>query len=65
MKCKSCDFEGAESFFEIDEVCRICYRDPKENCCADCGKHLSGIPYEYVCGMCIQKSKKCQLKNNR
>lgn len=28
----------------------------KLNCCTDCGKHLEGINYPYVCGDCFRKN---------
>lgn len=51
-KCISCacaledDFEGI--------VCQWCYRDPDTNDCEDCGRHLNGICYPYVCGDCLE-----------
>lgn len=49
-KCKSCDKESNNLKFD---TCEECYRDPETNNCVDCGKHLEGIPYEYVCGDCF------------
>ena len=57
MKCISCDLVGEDLLFAIEDVCLECYRDPTENCCCECGKYLSGIPYEYICGPCIKRKK--------
>lgn len=35
-------------------VCCTCYKDPATNNCTDGGKHLAGIPYEYICGECLR-----------
>jgi ribosomal protein L34E len=31
------------------------YRDPKTNDCTECGAHLDGIEYPYVCGRYVRK----------
>ena len=41
-------------------VCDTCYRDPATNNCTECGKHLDGIRYEYVCGVCISAGFKAK-----
>lgn len=48
--CWSCD--GPLSA-DDPGVCAACYRDPETNNCTECGRHLAGIAYEYVCGRCI------------
>ena len=53
--CRSCD----KLTMNDNAVCNECYRDPATNNCTECGKHLDGIQYEYVCGDCFtDKSKK-------
>lgn len=47
--CYSCD----ELTHSTIQVCERCYIDPVNNNCTKCGKHLSNIPYEYVCGGCL------------
>lgn len=49
MTCKNCDAPT-----EAD-VCPTCYRDPATNNCTECGKHLEGINYPYVCGACLRR----------
>lgn len=51
MLCWSCD--GALD--RAGEACSACYRDPETNDCVECGAHLLGIEYPYVCGRCVRK----------
>lgn len=51
--CQNCDTPTDHPW----EVCPKCFRDPDTNNCEKCGKHLSGIPYPYVCGTCLKKPK--------
>lgn len=56
-KCKNCektDYLRSED----PDVCMECYRNPETNNCCECGKHLEGITYEYVCGDCLRARKK-------
>lgn len=55
MICRICENKCDAIDIVFDRICRLCYRDPETNDCAECGKHLSGIPYEYVCGFCVRK----------
>lgn len=41
----------------MGEACSACYRDPAANDCAECGHHLDGIEYPYVCGKCLREEK--------
>lgn len=41
----------------VGEACSACYRDPAANDCAECGHHLDGIEYPYVCGKCLREEK--------
>lgn len=47
--CRSCDGPTERT----DEVCDDCWRDPATNSCTECGDHLEGINYPYVCGPCV------------
>lgn len=47
--CRSCNAPTDHPW----EVCPKCLRDPATNNCTECGNHLSGIPYPYVCGRCL------------
>jgi predicted amidophosphoribosyltransferase len=49
--CWSCD----GPLDRAGEACTSCYRDPDVNDCAECGAHLDGIEYPYVCGDCVRK----------
>lgn len=51
--CRNCDTPTDHPW----EVCPKCFRDPATNNCEKCGKHLSGIPYPYVCGWCLSHPK--------
>ena len=44
----------------IGDVCSVCCREPSTNNCVECGKHLEGICYPYVCGDCVRR----ELRNN-
>lgn len=48
--CQNCDTPTDHPW----GVCEKCFRDPDTNNCEKCGKHLSGIPYPYVCGGCLK-----------
>lgn len=51
--CQNCDAPTDHPW----GVCPQCFRDPATNNCTECGTHLSGIPYPYVCGWCLSHPK--------
>ena len=58
-ECISCGSTSVQQ--EVDDfdlgtdVCKQCYREPDTNDCEECGKHLTGICYPYVCGDCLDR----------
>ena len=55
--CMCCDkeFEDKDASVYHPEVYKDCGRNPDTNNCLECGLHLGGIPYKYICGPCINK----------
>lgn len=51
--CRNCDAPATRY-----DACDECYRDPEKNDCTECGCHLEGICYPYVCGSCIRGDAK-------
>ena len=52
MRCRSCDTKENLLAPEYPEVCKDCFVEPANNNCTECGRHLEGIPYLYICGSC-------------
>lgn len=56
MNCWSCNKETDSLLDPFNGyVCTECFREPTTNNCTECGLHLEGICYEYVCGVCLKK----------